>query len=390
MFKTPTCKHPDCTLRARSKGLCSTHGTKRVRIYCIIEGCTNHGRDKEHLCFKHRLRPERLDEDSDSSPFIIKKPKRQICSTDNCEAVSRGKHGLCARHYHMKYNEPLVSTTRKRQLDGETTTVPPTAAKDYNNFVSTIDNQLEVIKEKQRQLNLTQYRLNLRKNALIEKKNGVIRKSTPTESTNPSVPSDTTNIDRINNNSLMNNSIANNNHNGLSLPPNSTTHIVIPPTFLLHTPQINNDDDIIRKANVNGYTEREYDDTACLECKKSYIHTTIIINKHISLKCNHHFCDSCITTWRTGWDDDETLKTRTHTDGSIIPTKKCIYPNCTEHHDRRSKLDIHGSEQSYVVDKWKMSTLLYDSIQNDDMRKIVLSSKRNHGTKRHKASCSCG
>ena len=239
---------------------------------------TNHGRGKEHLCHKHRLRPERTDDDSDSSPFIIKKPKRQICSTDDCKTVSRGKHGLCAKHYHMKNNECLVSSRRKRKLDGQTTTVPPTAAQDYNYFVSTIDNQLEVLNEKQRQINFTQHRLNLRINALIEKKKGVIEISTPTESTNPSATSDTTNIDRIDNNSLMNNSITNNNHNGISLPPNSTTNIVIPPTFLLHTTQINNNDSIIRKANVNNNTEGEWDDTACLECHESYIHTDNIIN----------------------------------------------------------------------------------------------------------------
>lgn len=165
---------------------------------------------------------------------------------------------------------------------------------------------------------------------------------------------------------------------------------MIPPIFQLHTPQINNIDSIIGKANVNNNIEGEWDDTACLECHESYIHTDIIINKHISPKCNHHFCDSCITAWRTGWDDDETLTTRTRTDGSNFFTKECLYPNCTEHHDRMPRVDIHGSQQSYVIDKWKMSTLLYNSIQHDDMRKELLSAKRTHGTQRHKASCSCG
>jgi len=95
-------------------------------------------------------------------------------------------------------------------------------------------------------------------------------------------------------------------------------------------------------------------DTACLQCQRTYIRpdTITIMNKHMSRKCNHHFCDSCIDDWRrVGWDDNVNVKTRTRINEPDIPTKKCLYPSCTVQHDRLPNRDTQRTKFSYVIDK---------------------------------------
>ena len=99
MTKAPPCKHPGCKYSSRSKGLCSKHGTPRVRGYCTVDKCLSQCRGKERLCFRHRI----LD-DSNTSPTVVKTQNRQICSIDGCDKIARGKHRLCSKHYRIKNN----------------------------------------------------------------------------------------------------------------------------------------------------------------------------------------------------------------------------------------------------------------------------------------------
>ena len=112
MTKALPCKHPGCKYSSRSKGLCSKHGTPRVRGFCKYDKWLSQCRGKERLCFRHRT----ID-DSNTSPTVVKTQNRQICSFDGCDKFARGKHRLCSKHYKIKNNTILPSTNRKRTLN---------------------------------------------------------------------------------------------------------------------------------------------------------------------------------------------------------------------------------------------------------------------------------
>jgi len=74
----------------------------------------------------------------------MKKQHKKNCTFETCTNIARGKHGLCAKHHQLTYNEILTSTNRKRPLDGQDTT-------KLSVSISTLKNQLDaVVREKQR------------------------------------------------------------------------------------------------------------------------------------------------------------------------------------------------------------------------------------------------
>ena len=121
-------------------------------------------------------------------------------------------------------------------------------------------------------------------------------------------------------------------------------------------------------------TNVEGEGTACLNCAATY---KIEEQKFVSQKCGHHFCEDCITTWRTGWELDKTLKYRQRENDEDILTKKCLQNDCNVHHDRLGGgKDSRGAEQSCVEDKRTMCNLLIESIQLDDKYKIHLQAEQ--------------
>ena len=114
----------------------------------------------------------------------------------------------------------------------------------------------------------------------------------------------------------------------------------------------------------DGEDREKTEDTACLRCHSTY--KIYKIEKFVSQKCNHHFCGNCIKHWRNGWEGDVNLFPRQPVDGPNITTKECLYESCNVHHDKLGGgQDSRGAEQSYVMDKRTVCSLLIKSIERD-------------------------
>ena len=83
-------------------------------------------------------------------------------------------------------------------------------------------------------------------------------------------------------------------------------------------------------------------------------------------------------------------------DGPNITTKECLYESCNVHHDKLGGgQDSRGAEQSYVMDKRTVCSLLIKSIERDYVYKRHLqiheqTKRRTKLKQRHVRSLTCG